>query len=94
MIKQVGTALVAVFIIVFFITFDLRVTLFILLSVALVEYFMAAMIYFWGISLNNIVAMNMIFALGISIDYAVHIAHKYLVTDPLIDDGVNGVMTN
>ena len=40
---------------------------------------MAATIYFWGLTLNNVSGMNIVFALGISIDYSVHVAHKYLV---------------
>ena len=40
---------------------------------------MAATIKFWGMYLNQVARMNLIFALGISIDYSVHIAHKYLI---------------
>ena len=77
-----STALLAVSLIVFLVTFNIKITLFILLAVILVIYFMAAIIHFWGLTLSNMAAMNMIFALGIAIDYSVHIAHKYLVVKP------------
>ena len=69
---------------VFLITFDLTVTFFIVFVVLLVIVYMAATIYFWGLTLNNVSGMNIVFALGISIDYSVHVAHKYLVLE--VDD--------
>lgn len=43
---------------------------------------MTGVCYFWDLTLNNIFALNLTFALGIAVDFAVHISHKYLVTVP------------
>ena len=43
---------------------------------------MTGVCYFWGLTFNNIFALNLTFALGIAVDFAVHISHKYLVTVP------------
>ena len=43
--------------------------------------YMAATIHFWGLTFNHVSGMNIVFALGISIDYSVHVAHKYLVLE-------------
>ena len=79
MVKQLKSALATVTLVVLFITFNLKVTILIVAVVLLVILYLAATIYFWGLTLNAISGMNMIFALGISIDYSIHVAHKYLV---------------
>ena len=85
MLKQLMSALLTVVLVVFLITFNLRMTLVIVFVVLLVVIYLTATIYFWGLKLNQISGMNIIFALGISIDYSVHIAHKYLVIEPTKD---------
>ena len=75
-------ALLTVTLVVLFITFNLRVTLFVLFVVSLVVVYMTGLCYFWGLTLNNTFAVNLGFALGIAIDYSVHISHKYLSTKP------------
>ena len=82
MVKQLIVALSTVTLVVLFITFNVRVTVFIVFVVLLVVLYIAGTIHFWGLTLNNVTGMNMIFALGISIDYSVHIAHKYLLIKP------------
>ena len=54
-------------------------TIFIVAVVLLVILYIAGIIYFWDLTLNSFTGMNMIFALGISIDYSIHVAHKYLI---------------
>ena len=79
MVKQLKSALATVTLVVLFITLNLKVTILIVAVVLLVILYLAATIYFWGLTLNAITGMNMIFALGISIDYSIHVAHKYLL---------------
>ena len=82
MIYQLSVALLTVMLVVFFITFNVRLTILIVFLVLLVVLYIAGSMYFWGLYFNNLTGMNIIFALGISIDYSVHIAHKYLVIKP------------
>lgn len=75
-------ALSTVVIVVLFITFDIRITILVVLMVLLVIMNMTGICYYWGLTLNNIFALNLTFALGIAVDFAVHIAHKYLLVVP------------
>ena len=71
-----------VILVVFLITFNIKVTIFIVFVVLLVVVYMTAMIHLWGLTLNHMTGMNLIFGLGITVDFSVHIAHKYLTIDP------------
>ena len=75
-------ALLTVTVVVLFITFNLRVTVFVVFVVFLVVVYMAGIGYFWGLHLNNAFSVNLGFAMGIAIDYSVHISHRYLTTKP------------
>ena len=75
--------------VVLFITFDVRITFFVMSVVGLTIVYMLAICHFWGLTFNYMIAMNINFALGVTVDYSVHIAHKYLVTKP-----PNSAMTN
>ena len=75
-------SLFAVTCVVLFVTFNVRVTFFVVTIVMLVIVYMTAICHYWGLTMNNIFAVNLSLALGISIDYAVHIAHRYLVVVP------------
>ena len=50
--------------------------------ILLVMVYMAAIINLTGLTLSHVSGMNLIFGLGISVDFSVHIAHKYLVIKP------------
>lgn len=65
-----------------FITVNLWVTLLVLVAVVLVDFYLVALIYFWGLTLNHYTGANMIFALGMAVDYSTHIAHAFLMTEP------------
>ena len=82
MIKQLGSALATVILVVFLITFNMKVTVFIVFVVLLVVVYMTAMIHLWGMTLFHLSGINLIFGLGITVDFSVHIAHKYLTIDP------------
>lgn len=49
------------------------------LAVLLVDIFLIAIIYYWGLTLNNIVIVNIVIAIGLAVDYSAHIAATYLI---------------
>ena len=59
-------------------TVNLQITVLVICSVLLVDIITLAVAHFWGLTFNNILAMNLSFALGITVDYSAHIAHTYL----------------
>ena len=82
MIRQLTVALSTVTLVVLLITFNVKATLLIVFVVLLVVLYIAGTMHFWGLTFNNVTGMNAIFALGISVDYSVHIAHRYVVIKP------------
>ena len=79
-----GTILgvIAVSCVIFFITSSVAATMMVLLCVVLVDFFLTALVYYWGLTFNNVVVVNTVIAIGLSVDYSAHIAHTYLVVKP------------
>ena len=77
---SLGLSLLAVLIVVLIITSDIAVTLLVALCVMMTDLFLAALIHFWGLTMNQIVVLNIIVAIGTSVDYSTHIAYSYLIT--------------
>ena len=75
-------ALLTVTVVVLFITFNVRVTIFVVGVVILVLVYMVGICQYWDVQMSHIFAVNLCFGLGIAIDYSVHIAHKYLTVVP------------
>ena len=50
----------------------------VVLCVLLVDLYMAGFAYYLGLTMNNVVAIQLSFALGIAVDFSTHIAHTYL----------------
>ena len=81
-ILSIGLSLVAVAAVVFMITGSLPVTFLVVLSVVLVDYFLIALIYYWDLTFNTIIIVNIVIAIGLAVDYSAHIAHTYLIIQP------------
>ena len=73
-------SLVAVFFVVLFITASFPITLLVMLAVILVDLFLVALVYYWDLTFNNIVVVQFVIAIGLAVDYSVHIAHTFLMT--------------
>ena len=64
-----------------FVTGSFPVTVLVVLAVALVDIYLMALIYFWDLTLNNIIVVQLVIGLGLSVDYSAHIAHTYLIIE-------------
>lgn len=78
----IGFSLCGVIFVVSFITVNLKVTALVVFAVLLVDFYLIALIYFWGLTMNMFTGVNMIFALGLAVDYSTHIAHNFLLNEP------------
>lgn len=73
---------------VFFITFfvlggDMYSAFIILLTIFMIVVDVAGMMYFWNITLNGVSLVNLVVAVGISVEFCTHIVHAFLVsTEP------------
>ena len=79
---SVGLSIVAVFFVLIVVTGNFKVTLLVTLSIILVDLYLYALIYYWGLTFNTIVVINVVVAIGLSVDYSAHIAHSYLTARP------------
>jgi Niemann-Pick C1 protein len=75
-------SIMAVLIVILFITASFSVTMLVALAVLLVDLYLLAMIFYWGLTFNSIVVVNICIAIGLSVDYSAHIAHTYLIVTP------------
>lgn len=81
-IINVGSALAAVLIVILMLTASFQVTIFVLICVSLVDFFLFALLGFWKVTLNNVTGINLVIAIGLAVDYSSHIGHAYLAVDP------------
>ena len=73
-------SILSVIIVVFLVTADLAMTFLVTLMVTLTDFFLIGFMDFWGLTLNGLVIINVILAIGTSVDYSTHIAYAYLNT--------------
>ena len=60
---------------------DFGMTALVVFNVLLTDIFIAALINWWGLELNPLVMVNVIVAIGTSVDFSAHIAYAYLVEE-------------
>ena len=78
---SVGLSLVAVLLVVMFVTGSVPVTLLVVFAIVLVDVFLLALVYYWDLTMNSIVTVFLVIGLGLSVDYSAHIAHTYLIVE-------------
>lgn len=74
-------SIAAVLVVILFITASLSTTIVVALCVLLVDLYLLAVIFYWGLTFNSIVVVNICIAIGLSVDYSAHIAHTYMNVD-------------
>lgn len=65
---------------------DLIITFVVTLCVVYTNACLFGLIHFWGLTVNPLVVLNIIVAIGISVDYSAHIAYSFLTTPPPTDE--------
>jgi len=91
---NITSALVTVFVLLMLFTANITVSVMILLCVGLVDLFLLALMFFWGITLNSVTMINFVVAIGLAVDYSAHIGHTYLTIDPPEYDKEGNELTN
>ena len=74
-------SIIAVLIVILIVTADLLTTLLVALCVVTTDVFLSGLIFFCDLTLNPLVMLNVIVAIGTSVDYSAHIAYAYLVQE-------------
>jgi len=78
-ITNLVLALVAVFTICFVIIADLRAALLVVLCVVMVDIDILGLMYLWGLTIDSVTIINLVLAIGLSVDYSAHVAHAFCV---------------
>ncbi|XP_014273548.1 NPC intracellular cholesterol transporter 1 homolog 1b [Halyomorpha halys] len=78
MFISLSYSLVAVFVVTFILTsFDFKSSLIVLLTVYMILIDLAGLMYWWSINLNAITLVNLVVAIGISVEFCSHIVHSF-----------------
>ena len=86
-----GSAVIGV---IAFVTSDLSVTFLVFLCVLHTNACLFGLIHFWGLTLNPLVVVNIVVAIGVSVDYSAHIAYAFLTTPVPEKDGNESINKN
>jgi len=76
-----ASSILAVFLVVLLITGSIRMTSLVIFSVLLTDLFLAALIPLWDLTFNNIVVVQLVASIGLSVLYTVHISYTFLTVE-------------
>uniref|UniRef100_A0A6U4II24 SSD domain-containing protein n=2 Tax=Phaeomonas parva TaxID=124430 RepID=A0A6U4II24_9STRA len=85
-IRNVLLALVVVFIVALIFLADLSAALIVLINIAVVDVCLLGFIHWFGMHINMVIAINVLLAIGLTVDYSAHIAHAYMHTSGTRDE--------
>ncbi|KAK8738118.1 hypothetical protein OTU49_004053 [Cherax quadricarinatus] len=74
---SLGISVGAVFAVTFALTLDLISSLIILVTISMIIVDMMGMMYWWNISLNAVSLVNLVMAIGISVEFCSHVTHAF-----------------
>uniref|UniRef100_A0A6B2KWP2 SSD domain-containing protein n=1 Tax=Arcella intermedia TaxID=1963864 RepID=A0A6B2KWP2_9EUKA len=80
-IMTIGLAASAIFLVTLLTVGNLSLSFIILLVVAMIEIDLLGIMAIWGVELNAVSAVNLVMAIGISVEFCVHIAHHFAVSE-------------
>merc|ERR1719461_799825 len=70
-----------VFVVTLILLANLPICLMVLLSVVLTLVDIVGFLHFWGITIDIISCVNIVLAVGLCVDYSVHVGHAFLIAD-------------
>ena len=77
--RNIGLAMVCVFIVTLILLANLPVCLMVLVIVIITFTDIVGLLHFWDITIDVISCINLVLAIGLCVDYSVHIGHAFLI---------------
>merc|ERR1719350_1972121 len=77
--RNIGLAMACVFVVTLILLANLPICLMVLASVVLTLVDIVGFLHFWDITIDIISCVNIVLAIGLCVDYSVHIGHAYMV---------------
>lgn len=79
-LRSLGVSLLAIFVVSFILLgLDLRSSLIIILIIVMILVNMGGLMYWWNITLNAVSLVNLVMAVGISVEFGAHITRSFAV---------------
>lgn len=81
-LKSLSVSILAIFIVTLLLMgFNLNLSLAVVLTIIMIIINIGALMYFWSISLNAISLVNLVMAVGISVEFCSHLVHSFSQSD-------------
>lgn len=77
--RNIGLAMACVFVITLLLLTNLQICLMVILIVVITLADIIGFLHFWDITIDIISCVNIVLAIGLCVDYSVHVGHAYLV---------------
>ncbi|XP_077981544.1 patched domain-containing protein 3-like [Glandiceps talaboti] len=76
--RNLGLAMAAVFLVTLILIANLWTALLVFLCVIVSLVDVVGMMYFWGLTIDTVTTINLILAVGLTVDYSAHIGHTFM----------------
>jgi len=91
---SLGLALLAVFIVTLLTLGNITLSLIIVAIVSFIQVDLIGLMYLWGINVNALSVVNLVMAIGISVEFCVHIAHSFLLANGTRNERAHFALVN
>ena len=80
MMRNIGLALACVFLITLILLGNFPICLLVLNNVVMTLANIVGFLHFWGVDIDLVSCINIVLAIGLCVDYSVHVGHAFLVS--------------
>jgi len=77
--RNIALAMVCVFVVTLLLLCNIQICIMVILLVVFTLTDIVGFLHFWGITIDIISCVNIVLAIGLCVDYSVHIGHAYLI---------------
>lgn len=92
--RNIGLAMFCIFGITLILLANLRICLLVFLCVVLTLVDVLGLLHFWNVTIDAISMVNIVLAVGLCVDYSVHIAHAFLISQGSLEERAIGALSS
>ncbi|XP_017858960.1 PREDICTED: Niemann-Pick C1 protein [Drosophila arizonae] len=83
-LQSVGISILSIFIVTFILMgFDVHSALVVVITITMIVINLGGLMYYWNISLNAVSLVNLVMAIGISVEFCSHLVHSFSLSKEL-----------
>lgn len=80
-VKSMGISVLSIFLVTFFLMgFDIHSSIVVVITITMIVINLGGLMYYWNISLNAVSLVNLVMAVGISVEFCSHLVHSFSVS--------------